>query len=333
MGFHDSAVFPSQIAVDSTFGWGFNTNILASNTGSEQRVARREVAQHTGDVSTGIQDPEQLLELKAFHLARRGALYGFRFKDPLDHLSTEDDPCAPNTVIAASDQFIANGDGSQTIFQLIKTYTDSNYSYVRKITKPIPDVTRDTVLVQVAGTGLIEDVDFTINYSTGEITFTTAPVNLAEIRAGYEFHTPVRFELDADRAIDVAFQEFKYGSIPRIGIIEILDDDFAPDSTWNGGAYTYTGTASTTLSTAQGRYSRLNLDGATSSVVYVPDASKLPEGGPYFYIHNVGTTYSYPIYTIGLTEIVAAAAPSSLYAAFVYYNASLASNAWVLVQS
>ncbi len=331
MGFHDSAVFPSQIAVDSSFGWGFNTTILASNTGSEQRVSRRDLAQHTGDVSTGIQDPEQLLDLKAFHLARRGALYGFRFKDPLDHLSTEDDPCDPNTVISSNDQFIGVGDGSTQTFQLQKTYTDGgNYEYVRRITKPISGT--GTVLVRVDGVEQTEGVDFTVDYSTGIVTFSTAPANLAEVRAGFEYHTPVRFEADADRAIEVAFQEFKYGSIPRIGIIEILDDDVAPDTTWNGGSFEYTGTASVSLSTSQGRYNRLDMTGATTEVVFVPDASQLPEGGPYLYIHNVGT-YAYPIYNLSNTELVAAAAANSLYAAFVYYNAGLASNAWVLVES
>lgn len=333
MGFHDDAIFPAQIAVDSTFGWGFDTSILTSNTGAEQRVARREVARHIGDVSTGLQDPEQLLELKAFHLARRGALYGFRFKDPLDHLSNAKDPCDDNTEVLPGDQQIGSGDGSKTVFQLYKTYSDTSTApdYIRKITKPIGDAVSTTVRVEVDGVEQTYNTQFTVDHSTGLVTLSSAPALGEEVRAGFEFHTPVRFEKDADEAIEVAFQEFKYGEIPKIGIIEILDDDFAPDMTWNGGAYEYTGSSSLTISTSQGRYNRINMQ-ASNQDVLLPDPATLPEGGPFFLIHNVGSN-AFDIDTITGTSLVVGAVSQSLYQAFAYYNAGAGSNVWVLVSS
>tara|TARA_R100000951_G_scaffold114960_1_gene121515 strand:+ start:13159 stop:14175 length:1017 start_codon:yes stop_codon:yes gene_type:complete len=334
MGFHDDAIFPSQIAVDSTFGWGFQTAILTSQSGSEQRVARREVPQHVGDVSTGILDPEQLLELKAFHLARRGALYGFRFKDPLDHLSTDDDPCAPDTVVSFTDQVIGTGDNEGTTsFQLTKTYSSDNYNYVRKITKPIEGTVVVGVVVGGTPTALSSPADYTVDHSTGTVLLSSAPDNGEDVVAGFEFHTPVRFEEDADRAIEVAFQEFKYGSIPRIGISEILDGGVASDEFWFGGSFLFESPGTdgngspvqVAVSATQGRYNRINFSSA-GGVVALPNAGNVVTGGPHFYIHNVGSpcTILDPISGALVTP-----ATGGLYQIYCYYNPGQMQNIWV----
>jgi uncharacterized protein (TIGR02217 family) len=334
MGFHDDAIFPSQIAVDSTFGWGFQTAILTSQSGSEQRVARREVPQHVGDVSTGILDPEQLLELKAFHLARRGALYGFRFKDPLDHLSTDQDPCDPDTVVNYTDQVIGTGDNAGTdAFQLTKTYVSDNYEYVRKITKPILGTVVVGKVVSGTPVQLTENSDFTVDYSNGIVQLTTAPDNGEDVLAGFEFHTPVRFEEDADRAIEVAFQEFKYGSIPRIGIAEILDGGVASDEFWYGGAYTFEGAGTdgnggsvrVAVSATQGRYNRIDFTSGGGSI-QLPSADSVAAGGPHFFLHNIGSASSI-IDNAGTP--LASASTNDLYQMYCYYNPGLEANVWV----
>ena len=344
MGFHDDAIFPSQIAVDSTFGWGFQTAILTSKSGSEQRVARREMPQHVGDVSTGILDPEQLLELKAFHLARRGALYGFRFKDPLDHLSTDADPCDPETQISYTDQVIGSGDGVETQFQLIKTYVDGNHEYVRKITKPIDG--DNPVLIGLstgATTVQLGASDYSVDYSSGIVTLATAPAADQNVTAGFEFHTPVRFEADADKAIEVAFQEYKYGQIPAIGIAEILDGGVASDEFWFGGSYSYTGAGTDSngasytvqLSAQQGRYNRINFTSSGGRVM-LPDANTVPAGGPHFYVHNNSGTNSLEIHdkVSGNLETVPAGG-SELRSIMCYYNPDLtpAGNVWVVLSN
>jgi uncharacterized protein (TIGR02217 family) len=344
MGFHDDAIFPSQIAVDSTFGWGFQTAILTSKSGAEQRVARREMPQHVGDVSTGILDPEQLLELKAFHLARRGALYGFRFKDPLDHLSTDADPCDPNTQISHTDQVIGTGDGTTQSFQLIKTYVDGNHEYVRKITKPIDG--ENPVLIGLSTGGTTSQVaasDYTVDYSTGIVTLATAPGLDQNVTAGFEFHTPVRFEADADKAIEVAFQEFKYGRIPAIGIAEILEGGVASDEFWFGGSFTYSGPgtdtngASTTilLSAQQGRYNNINFTSAGGRVM-LPDANTVQPGGPHFYVHNTSANNSLEIHDkVSGSLATLPAGGSELRSVMCYYNPDLtpAGNIWVVLSN
>jgi hypothetical protein len=48
-----------------------------------------------------------------------------------------------------------------------------------------PKVIEDTETVYVAGTEKIRNVDYTVDYDTGKITFTTAPANAAAITADY----------------------------------------------------------------------------------------------------------------------------------------------------
>lgn len=279
MAFHENAVFPSKIAAESTFGWGFNTAVLATTGGQEQRISRREVVQHVGDVSTGISGPDELYLLKRFHLGRRGALYGWRFLDPLDHMSNFLDPTLSNVAPAATDQIIGSGDGSTTQFQLTKTYEDTDLNYVRKITKPIAG----SVLIAVNGTP--QGSGWSVNTTNGIVTFNSAPSFGATITAGYRFHTPVRFEVDADRALEIAFRQFKYGSIPRIGIIELLDEGVADEDAWFGGGGTYALSADASFTPLNGRYLGIAPTG-TGYSAYLPNAASLTVGGPHFFIHN-----------------------------------------------
>ncbi len=334
MGFHDDAIFPSQIAVDSTFGWGFQTAILESSSGAEQRVARRESVRHVGDVGTGVQDPEQLLELKAFHLARRGALYGFRFKDPLDHLSNDSDPCAPDAGVEDTDQILGTADGVTSEFQLVKRYASDNHVYLRKITKPI----EGTLVVAVGGSS-VPASSYSVSWSTGVITFDTPPNNGAgNITAGFEFHTPVRFDSDADKNLEVAFQEFKYGTIPAIGITEILDDGASSDEFWYGGSAEISQDGGTLLVTsAEGRFWKIG-DNTNNQIdtVILPNADELPTGGPHFYLYNAaatGASNGFDIVTKSGTPLVDAsvAQPGTLWMALLYYNQSVG-NVWTLVQ-
>lgn len=305
MGFHETAVYPTKLAIGSTFGWGFATTIVSTTTGAEYRTSRREVVRHSGDLSTGINGPEDLLVLKKFHMARRGALFGFRFKDPLDHLSNYDDPTDPLTVVSSTDQVLQPITGSTTEYQLSKTYDDgAGVAYTRKITKPIDG----TVVVS------IDDVDvsaanYTINTATGIIQFNTAPTGT--VKAGFEFHTPVRFDADADEALEVAFREWKYGDIPRVGIVELLDEGFADEDVWNGGAANLILIgAETSIVPLNGRFLSVQTILSSRSVI-LPDAATLGAGGPIFFIQNSGAV-SFDIKD-DQGNVVQAAAAGSLY--------------------
>lgn len=76
-----------------------------------------------------------------------------------------------------------------------------------------------TVRVAVNGSELIDNVDFTIDHTTGQISFTTAPGDGASVTAGCAFDVPVRFDNDH---LDVELSSFDAGMIPSIPLIEIL---------------------------------------------------------------------------------------------------------------
>ncbi len=156
------------------------------------------------DVGYGVKTLDDLHAVIAFFEERRGRLYGFRFKDFADFKS-----CAPQATIAPTDQKIAVGDGTTRTFQLVKTYTSGTASWIRTIKKP--------VIAKAAINGT-ETTAFTLDTTTGQIVFTTAPAAAAAITAGFEFDTPVRFDTDS---LSVNLSSFAAGEIPSIPIVEV----------------------------------------------------------------------------------------------------------------
>ena len=108
------------------------------------------------------------------------------------------------------------GDGIGTVFQLVKNYGSGLRDYRRTITKPV----MATVKVAVGGIVQSEGTAFTVDHTTGLVTFLAGHVPSAGalVTAGFEFDVPVRFDTDY-LAINLA--SFKAGDIPEIAIIEI----------------------------------------------------------------------------------------------------------------
>ena len=88
-------------------------------------------------------------------------------------------------------------------------------SYARSIPKPV----LGSVLVALDGAPQTEGVDFSLDETTGIISFNTAPVMGVAITAGFLFDTPVRFDTDELR---INLAAFKAGDIPSIALIEVL---------------------------------------------------------------------------------------------------------------
>lgn len=70
----------------------------------------------------------------------------------------------------------------------------------------------------VGGDSLQDGIDFTVDTSTGVVTFAAAPDMGAEIRAGYEFDVPVRFDIDR---IQTSVASFRAGDVPAVPIVEV----------------------------------------------------------------------------------------------------------------
>ena len=103
--FHE-VLFPLDIALRSAGGPQRRTDVVALGSGAEERNARWAHSRRRYDAGYGVKTYEALSQVVAFFEERRGRLYGFRWRDRLDHSSA-----APDAGVAPSDQIIGIGDG------------------------------------------------------------------------------------------------------------------------------------------------------------------------------------------------------------------------------
>jgi len=208
MGFHEIR-FPTDLSFGCVGGPERRTEIVTLANGFEERNTPWEHARRRYDAGLGMRSLDDLEQLIAFFEARRGQLYGFRWKDWLDCKS-----CPPSKAVAFDDQVIGSGDGTTQVFQLTKTYVSGTQSYTRPIRKPVIG----TVRIGVDGTALMAEIGFSVDTVTGLVTLSEAPVEGAVVTAGFEFDVPVRF--DTDR-IQTSVESFRTGDVPSVPVVEL----------------------------------------------------------------------------------------------------------------
>jgi uncharacterized protein (TIGR02217 family) len=175
---------------------GFNTTVNEGLSGGEQR--NRNWANSKGKWTIDLQTPppsqfsdsrQKYVDLlNTFMLVVGGRADAFRLFDHIDNQATG--------------QTIGVGNGSQTVFQLARTYTIGGRSYVRNITKPITSsvvnyrgfALSNTVKTYLNGT--LQTSGWSVDYTTGLVTFTSAPSNSVVVTADCQYHYPVRFDAD-----------------------------------------------------------------------------------------------------------------------------------------
>lgn len=208
MQFHEVR-FPVALSFGSVGGPERRTDVVAISNGFEERNAPWAHSRRRFDAGVGMRSLDDVELMIAFFEARFGQLYAFRWKDWSDFRSVK-----PSLDISAFDQILGLGDDALTSFQLTKTYRSGDHEYVRPITKPVAG----TIKVAVGPDELEEGVDFTLDTTTGLLSFETAPENGFPVTAGFEFDVPVRF--DTDR-IQTSVASFKAGDVPTVPIVEV----------------------------------------------------------------------------------------------------------------
>lgn len=190
MAFLETPRFPDDISEGSQGGPGYQTAIARTQGGFEQRNANWDESLHQYNVAYGVRTEAQMYALLEFFHAVKGRLDGFRFKDFDDFQSAD-----PMIVPTQNDQPLGTGvaDGTAGPFQMNKRYVAGVNQTNRTVRKPISG----TILIGVNGGLQTETVDYTIDYTTGLVTFITIPANLDTITWGGEFDVPVRFDQDA----------------------------------------------------------------------------------------------------------------------------------------
>lgn len=205
--FIESPRFPDSISKGSRGGPQYKSIIIKSDSGYEQRNICWEMPLHRYDISFGIDSLSDLEKVLEFFHAARGKAYGFRFKDWADYKS-----CSVLSDISGEDQLIGIGDGATTSFQLVKRYKVGTVELIRTIKKPV----EGSVVVTIDGVEISTD-QYSVDYTTGIITFSSPPTNNAVIKAGFEFDVPVRFDTDY---LPTRLESFMYGQM-ELTLVEI----------------------------------------------------------------------------------------------------------------
>jgi uncharacterized protein (TIGR02217 family) len=208
--FHE-VLFPLDIALKSAGGPERRTDVVVLGSGREERNARWAHSRRRYDAGYGVKTFDALSQAIAFFEERRGRLYGFRWRDRLDNSSA-----APGAVLMPTDQAIGVGDGTTASFQLLKTYGALYSPYQRPIVKPVAG----SVRVAVDGVEVAAGSEFTVDTTTGLVTFLAGhvpPVGAA-VTAGFQFDVPVRFDTDY---LEVDLSAFAAGAIPKIPLVEV----------------------------------------------------------------------------------------------------------------
>ncbi|MBV7410164.1 DUF2460 domain-containing protein [Maritimibacter sp. DP1N21-5] len=208
MKFHEIR-FPPTLSFGSIGGPERRTEVVTLANGFEERNTPWQHSLRRYDAGLGMRSLDDVEVMIAFFEARRGQLFGFRWKDWSDFKS-----CVPSATPDYMDQKLGDGDGITRVYKVQKTYESGTFSYVRPIRKPVEGSLR----VAIQGDPQIETIDFDVDTSTGEVIFKDAPAQGAIITAGFEFDVPVRF--DTDR-IQTSVASFQAGEVPSVPVVEV----------------------------------------------------------------------------------------------------------------
>ncbi len=285
--------FPDSISYGSAFGPGHETTIIEVESGAEERIIRRRGARRIYDVGKGIATLDDLHTAYKIIVALEGAGDGCLFKDWLDFASTTDGRTNDNltggggaAATSHSDQTIGTGDGVTQVYQLTKTYSFGNKQVVRNINYPVSGT------VKIGFNGVNQPTGWSVNTTTGEVTFTSAPGLGVLITAGYEFDVAIRLSKEADLNTAFSIEAYRQGTV-SIPMIELIDERPVPEEFNFGGSLTIDPmTEDISITRAQAQHYLLNPTNGTRTV-FLPGIEGYGTGGPgIFLIENLNATNS-----------------------------------------
>lgn len=202
IGFHNTR-FPEDVSWGSSGGPQFKTQIFESFRGFEKRNIDWAQPIMKFNVAYGVKTDVQTLSVLNFFNARQGRAYGFRYKNWGNY--------------RIQSGVIATGDGLSTRLSIFKFYGFQGarmYKRLRKI------VAGSVVNVGVGAIGgMVEGVDYNIDYDAGEISLNFAPgYGIPVYAETLEFDEPVRFEDDSMQAIIDGFNNQSLTDLGLIGV-------------------------------------------------------------------------------------------------------------------
>lgn len=208
MEFHEVR-FPANLSFGSVGGPERRTDVVTLANGFEERNTPWAHSRRRYDAGVSMRSLDDVEDLIAFFEARRGQMYGFRWKDWSDYKSGR-----ATGDIHFTDQEFAIGDETQASYQLAKVYRSGDQTYTRPITKPV----FGSVRIGIAGDEQQDGIHYEVDNATGIITFSHPPNEGMVITAGYEFDVPVRFDTDN---IMTNVASFHAGDVPSVPVVEV----------------------------------------------------------------------------------------------------------------
>lgn len=191
-------------------GLAWDTTVIEYPNGQSRRNQNRSAARGAWQLGDRRVDGDTADTLDGFFHAMRGRTHSFLYLDWGDYLVTEQ-------------QLIVEGDEAQ----LIKIYGLAINPWVREIKKP----DAESVVIEInegAGWEALEaGVDYTLDATSGLVTFDEAPETSAQLRWSGRFYVPVRFDRDKLDKQFLGIEERSSGGVVRayaIGGLAVIEE-------------------------------------------------------------------------------------------------------------
>lgn len=221
--------FPTDISQGTQSGPGFNTVVSVAGSGVEQRSSLWLTPRYKYDAQYATKTPTQMQALVALFNACQGMGYSFRFKDWTDYWDAGNGVAIiASTMLTAQPTLPQAYDGASPL-QLYKTYIAGTNTMFSKISKPVQGASSPSGIAGMPpyfklyanGVQLVENTQFTMDYTMGIITLTTPTSYTGESFTWTgQFDRHVRFDIDELKFTADAATVQSLSSIP---LVEIRD--------------------------------------------------------------------------------------------------------------
>lgn len=290
----------------SAGGVGFAVTRIHQDSGQKFSILRRPGPLWQYDLASTVKvDDNSLITLLNFIVAVGDS--GFRFRDPIDFATDQTWQQWKNSVVNENDQQFATGDGTTTTFQLIKRYTVGTQSYQRPITKV--NQTNIAALAAIDGVPQTNGVNFTVDDTSGLITFTTAPAPGSILTWGGEFDVPVCFTEETLLSAQTTWEIPREGRFRSLALEEQTADVTIPVEEVGGGSFLHSAMAASvsfTLVSGRAQVFQPTVAGLTAQA---PLLASLPTGAPIFYVTNVSAAESIDVIAAENAAVIVTLAP------------------------
>jgi uncharacterized protein (TIGR02217 family) len=153
----------------------YSVETVRSDGGNEVRNSRWSQPLLRFEISfpTSQRDDAVFLEVRNAYRATGGGLDSFKFRDWSDYQAT--------------DEMFGTGDGATTEFALFKNYTFGSETHSRRVYQP-----QSPIALKVDGVAF--PAGYSVDYTTGLVTFSVAPALDEVLTWTGDFDIPVRFD-------------------------------------------------------------------------------------------------------------------------------------------